>query len=234
MLCLRGARDRAGSRMRWLAVGFFGLVVSVCGGLVAASSLGTSHVVEPLRVAKIPASAAAPSTPEPVEIERANAPLPTTDLPENQPDPQANAPVLAASTISPVVVSAPSAARAPSARVPSSSELQAALRATPVSMFTTSWCPHCERARRFFQENGVSVVEHDIDADARAAAELKRRSGGKAVPLIDVDGQELRGFDPRATTEAVIASVERRLGVTGVKLSVASVPALRDSSVAAR
>ena len=90
-------------------------------------------------------------------------------------------------------------------------------------MFSTSWCPHCERARHFFQAYGVRVVDHDVDADARAAAELKRRSGGKAVPLIDVDGRELRGFDERATMEAVIASVERRLGVTGVKLSVASV-----------
>jgi glutaredoxin len=95
-------------------------------------------------------------------------------------------------------------------------------------MFTASWCPHCDRARRFFQERGVHVVEHDIDADARAAAELARRSGGKAVPLIDVDGRELRGFDQRATTEALLASIERRLGVTGVKFTVASVPALAD------
>ena len=74
----------------------------------------------------------------------------------------------------------------------------------------------------------MSVVEHDIDADARAAAELKRRTGGKAVPLIDVDGRELKGFNQRAAIEAMVSSVERRLGVAGVKLSVASVPVLRD------
>jgi len=107
--------------------------------------------------------------------------------------------------------------------VPSKSELTAALQATPVSMFSASWCPHCQRARRFFQANGVRVVERDIDADAQAKAELERRSGGKAVPLIDVDGRELRGFDERATIEAVAASVARRLGLSSVQLSVATV-----------
>jgi glutaredoxin len=128
------------------------------------------------------------------------------------------------SAIAPAPALAPvaSAEHAPSTRVPSKRELMAALHATPVSMFATSWCPHCQRARRFFQAYGLSVVDHDVDADAQAAAELKRRSGGKAVPLIDVDGQELKGFNEQATMEAVVASVERRLGVTGVKLSVTS------------
>jgi len=92
-----------------------------------------------------------------------------------------------------------------------------------VAMFSTSWCPHCRRARRFFQAYGLSVVDHDVEADAQAAAELKRRSGGKAVPLIDVDGVALQGFSEQATMEAVVASVERRLGISGVKLSVAPV-----------
>jgi len=145
--------------------------------------------------------------------------------------PPAGEPVAAMSAMAlppvvPAVASAEPAASVeptPGVRVPSKRELMAALRATPVSMFSASWCPHCLRARRFFQTYGLSVVDHDIDADARAAAELERRSGGKAVPLIDVDGLVLRGFDERATMQAVVASVERRLGVTGVKLSVASV-----------
>jgi len=144
-------------------------------------------------------------------------------LPENVPNLPAEAAITASSAISPVHVGAASAAPPSSARVPSKSELTAALQATPVSMFSASWCPHCQRARRFFQANGVRVVERDIDADAQAKAELERRSGGKAVPLIDVDGRELRGFDERATIEAVAASVARRLGLSSVQLSVATV-----------
>jgi glutaredoxin len=139
--------------------------------------------------------------------------------------PLAAEPAVDAATLAPAPALSAVAAgeRSPSARVPSKRELMDAIHSTPVSMFSTSWCPHCRRARRFFQAYGVSVVDHDIDVDAEAAAELARRSGGKAVPWIDIDGRQLKGFDERETMEAVVASVERRLGVTGVKLSVAPV-----------
>lgn len=225
VLCLRAARDRAGLRARWLSIGLLGVVVSACGALLVARSLRTPPVAQTPRAVSPVATAETSLPVETRATEPVTAPLHATDLAENQANPQVAPPVLAAAPISSVLVPAPSAERAPSARAPSSSELLAALHATPVLMFSTNWCPHCERARRFFRANGVSVVDHDVDADARAAAELERRSGGKAVPLIDVDGRELRGFNERATIEAVVASVERRLGVTGLKLSVASVPA---------
>lgn len=224
MLCLRALRDRAQApRTRWLQIGFAASVLSVCSVLLAVHSLRTSAAAEPGAVAPLATVAAPPNPIAEANIERAAVALPAVDQAENQPNPPSAPVVPTPSAISSVLVPAPSGERAPSARTPSSSELLAALHATPVSMFSTSWCRHCERARRFFRQNGVSVVERDIDVDARAAAELVRRSGSKAVPLIDVDGRELRGFDERATIEAVVASVERRLGVTGLKLSVASV-----------
>jgi hypothetical protein len=94
VLCLRGARGRAGAGLRVLPVGLFEATGSVCSGLSSIS-----------------------------------------DSAENELDPQSVSPVLAGSTISPVVV--PSVERAPSTRAASSRELLAALRAIPVSMFTT-------------------------------------------------------------------------------------------------
>ena len=92
-------------------------------------------------------------------------------------------------------------------------------------MFSTSWCPVCARARQFFHANGLKFEDRDVDADPQASAELKRRSGGKAIPLIDIDGQQLRpGFSEQATMQAVAASVERRLGVSGIRLVPATVP----------
>jgi len=214
LLCLRNARERVSHRARGLSLGTFALVTSTSGALLAARSLRKPQVVELERVAKSATSAG--TTPaEPGTIETATAPLPATDPAENQLDLPEDSAVLATSTISPEAASTPSTERAPSARTPSQSELLETLRSTPVSMFTTSWCPHRERARRFFQQSGVSVVEHDIDADTRSAAELQRRSGGEAVPFIDVDDRELEGFNQQAKLEALVASVERRLGVLG-------------------
>ena len=104
-------------------------------------------------------------------------------------------------------------------RPPTSDEIQAAVRATPVLMFSTSWCPHCERARKYFRASGVTWVEKDIDTDAQAAAELKRRTGGRAIPVIEVDGQQLPpGFGEQPVLAAITSSVERRLGVSGLTL----------------
>jgi len=228
VVCLRDSRARAARRAHWLGAAFLGSVLFACSGLSATRLLRTRSVAEsPLRVA---ADAAEPVASVPRELEPPSVqPVLTStwplDLPSTITSP-VDEPVAAISAISSApaaLASVASAERAPGTRVPSKRELMAALHATPVSMFSASWCPHCQRARRFFQTYGLSVVDHDVDADAQAAAELKRRSGGMAVPLIDIDGLELKGFNEQATMEAVVASVERRLGITGVKLSAASV-----------
>jgi glutaredoxin 3 len=243
VVCMREARSRASLRARRLGAAFCSVVVLACAGLFAARLLRTTLIAEPpLRVAThaaepsmsvpalppqalppqalppqaLPPQALPPQELPPQALPPANT-LPADALPRDAPS--AGEPVAAISATSPLASAPPTANQ----RVPSQRELTFALQATPVSMFSASWCPHCRRARRFFQAYGVRVVDRDIDLDAEAAAELRRRSGGTAVPLIDVDGIELRGFDERATMAAVIASVERRLGVNGVRLSVASV-----------
>lgn len=208
MLRLREARVRAERRARWLSLGFFGLLSSVCGAPLAARARHTPAVIEPLSATKREAAVQASSASEPPHAEPAAAPPPATDWPENQLDPQSASAILAASTISSVVV--PSAEPVPSARVLGSSELLGALHATPVSGFSTARCQQGERARRSFRDGGESAVEHDIDAHARAA--VARRANGEVTPSIDGEGREPAG-------------AERRASVTATTLSVASVPA---------
>jgi glutaredoxin 3 len=109
-----------------------------------------------------------------------------------------------------------------SAAPPSGEQIQAALRGVPIVMFTTSWCPTCARARSFFQANGIRYAERDIDHDNAALDELKRRSGATLIPTLDIDGKLLRsGFDPSAIASTLAASVEKRLGVTGIHVRFA-------------
>jgi glutaredoxin len=126
--------------------------------------------------------------------------------------------------------SAPEPAPTPAARAPSSTEIRAAMTTTPIEMFSASWCPACRKARSFLQANGLNFVDHDVDTDANALAELKRRTGRTAIPVIDIDGTQLpAGFSPRDVTGAVVASVERRLGVTGIRIEpVAAQPRVTD------
>ena len=84
------------------------------------------------------------------------------------------------------------------------------------------WFTTCARARSFFQANGIRYAERDIDHDNAALDELKRRSGDTLIPTLDIDGKLLRsGFDPSAIASTLAASVEKRLGVTGIHVRFA-------------
>lgn len=67
--------------------------------------------------------------------------------------------------------------------------------ASPVVMYTTSWCPYCARARQLFESKGVPWTEIDIEATAGARAEMQQRSGRTSVPQIFVGERHLGGFD---------------------------------------
>ena len=218
-----------------LSVGFCVAVLLVCGVVFGSRLFGGSStlpVAEPSRQNAVPAAEEAARNPEAPAPVASNAVRPSGQGENPMPSEAERAAFLAgdaapSDSAAPVASASPSVAPTPSAsvtvttspaRVPSAGEVQAAVRATPVLMFSTGWCPHCKRARAFFQANGISVTDRDIEADPSAAAELQRRTGRKSIPMIDVDGQQLQGFDESVTLQAVASSVERRLGVRGVKV----------------
>jgi len=62
-----------------------------------------------------------------------------------------------------------------------------------VVMFSTQSCGACKMAKNWFQSNGVSFVERDVNADPAARAEFDRL-GGRGVPLIVINGKTSSGF----------------------------------------
>lgn len=70
-------------------------------------------------------------------------------------------------------------------------------RASAVTMFSTSWCPHCKRAKAYFAQKGVSYREVDIEASDAGRREFAGY-GGSGVPLIIVGEKRMRGFDAGA------------------------------------
>lgn len=70
-------------------------------------------------------------------------------------------------------------------------------RGSAVTMFSTSWCPHCKRAKAYFAQKGVSYREVDIEASDAGRREFAGY-GGSGVPLIIVGEQRMRGFDAGA------------------------------------
>lgn len=64
-----------------------------------------------------------------------------------------------------------------------------------VTVYTTPTCPHCTAAKRFLKEHAVPFRELDVTRNPAAAKELMRRSGQMGVPVIDVNGKIIVGFD---------------------------------------
>jgi glutaredoxin len=66
-----------------------------------------------------------------------------------------------------------------------------------ITMYSTSWCPHCKRAKAYFAQKGVSYREVDIEASDAGRREFEEY-GGRGVPLIIVGERRMRGFDAGA------------------------------------
>jgi len=64
-----------------------------------------------------------------------------------------------------------------------------------VKVYSTSTCPYCVRAKQFLKENGVSFEDIDVSMNQTAAQEMIKRSGQMGVPVIDVEGEFIVGFD---------------------------------------
>ncbi len=59
-----------------------------------------------------------------------------------------------------------------------------------VTMYTTTWCPDCRRAKSFLKERGVEFREVNIEEDPTAEAIVIRANQGKRkVPTLEIGGR---------------------------------------------
>ncbi len=66
--------------------------------------------------------------------------------------------------------------------------------AKKITIYTAPACVYCRMAKSFFNIRGISFEEKNVLKDAAAKAEMLAKSGARAVPVIDVDGEILVGF----------------------------------------
>ncbi len=64
-----------------------------------------------------------------------------------------------------------------------------------VIIFTTPTCSFCNMAKQYFRQRNIKFTEVDVSRDAAAARDMMRRSGQMGVPVIDIGGKIVVGFD---------------------------------------
>jgi len=72
-----------------------------------------------------------------------------------------------------------------------------------VKIYTTPTCPWCHKTKDFFKENKVKYTEVNVAADKKGADEMIKKSGQMGVPVIDIDGEIIVGFDESALKKAL-------------------------------
>ena len=64
-----------------------------------------------------------------------------------------------------------------------------------VIVFSTPTCSFCNMAKQYFRQKGIKFKDVDVSRDPAAARDMVRRSGQQGVPVIDIGGRIVIGFD---------------------------------------
>jgi len=64
-----------------------------------------------------------------------------------------------------------------------------------VKIYSTPTCPFCMMSKKFLKENNIDFEDIDVSTDQAKAQEMVQKSGQMAVPVIDIDGEIIVGFD---------------------------------------
>jgi len=64
-----------------------------------------------------------------------------------------------------------------------------------IKIYTTSWCPYCKAAKRYFEENNWNYEEIDIEKEGISRQDLLKIGKGTSVPQIVIDGKPIGGYD---------------------------------------
>jgi glutaredoxin 3 len=77
------------------------------------------------------------------------------------------------------------------------------MTATPeIVMYSTGWCPYCQRARSLLERKGVAFREIKIDEDRQSRDVMLQKSGGRrSVPQIFIGERHVGGYDDLAALD---------------------------------
>lgn len=72
-----------------------------------------------------------------------------------------------------------------------------------IIIYTTPTCVYCKATKAFFKENNVAYEERDVSLDAKTRDEMIAKSNQMGVPVTDIDGQIVVGFDKERLKELI-------------------------------
>lgn len=74
-----------------------------------------------------------------------------------------------------------------------------------IKVYSTPTCPYCVMVKKFLAENNIEFEDIDVSSNQAAAQEMVNKSGQMGVPVLEINGQIVVGFDK--------AKIKKLLGI---------------------
>lgn len=64
-----------------------------------------------------------------------------------------------------------------------------------ITIYSAEWCAFCHAAKRYLDTLGVKYTDKDVDVDPHSGIEAVEKSGQRGIPVLDINGTIVVGFD---------------------------------------
>ncbi len=75
--------------------------------------------------------------------------------------------------------------------------------AKSIKVYSTPTCPWCIRVKQFLKDNNINFQSIDVSANQVAADEMMKKTGQMGVPVLDIDGEIIVGFDKEKISKSL-------------------------------
>ena len=72
-----------------------------------------------------------------------------------------------------------------------------------IKLYISPTCPFCDKARDFLKKNNIEFQEVDVKDNREQAEKIVRKAGKMLVPIIEIDGKFILGFDEKELKKAL-------------------------------
>jgi glutaredoxin 3 len=73
-----------------------------------------------------------------------------------------------------------------------------------IIVYSADWCAFCHAAKQYFDKIGVSYEERNVEEDPKFMHESIEKSGQMGIPVIDINGEIIVGFDRPRIDAAIL------------------------------
>ncbi|MCQ9206687.1 MAG: thioredoxin family protein [Omnitrophica bacterium] len=72
-----------------------------------------------------------------------------------------------------------------------------------VTVYSTPTCPYCIKTKKFLKESSIDFTDIDVSSSTEKSQEMVQKTGQMGVPVVDIDGKIIVGFDKEAIEKAL-------------------------------